>query len=631
MAWDTPNGLGVLFGGLGPFDGATSLQHDSSETWLFNGSRWMQRFPQNTPPRRAVQAMLYDTTRNRVVMFGGRQAPADRDGLPTYLNDTWVYKDDNWTRIESELSPSPRQFPAMAYDSARDSIVLYGGNVLAEDEESFTLIDDTWEFDGEQWISIGTGPKVAKPIMAYDPTLNQTFLIGLNETGTTTVMYRYDVASHTWTSVTPTAFPTCVNDGHMLYRERTGKLTFFGGVCATNTPDGEEVWEWDNAGNKWTKLTLTAGFIRLAGQAVSYDPSRNEIVTFGGTVATGSVVSSGTHILRGNTWRLVLMNSRPAPRSLAPFETDAASNTIWLVSGLDETSSFYHSELWGYRNGQWFEGPPVPAACEAALAAFDTDRGVLVATCTGADTFEWNGTEWKSFPDLKTEPSLRSFSGMVYDPNLKKTVMYGGFRGTNFRNDTWTWNGTEWLEVKAKNDQKPPHRAQMAMWYDPLLKKVVLYGGVGRGSVDDRVTRYSDMWAFNGTGWTKLDVAETPGMRLKPQVAVNPVTGKALLFGGLKAELSPDDPDGKALVQFFTNDTWEWDGSASRWTRIESDPTTREPDVRENGSLAWDPVASRLVMFGGYADGFYRSDVWEWTGTDWVPRLEHGARRRAVR
>lgn len=635
MAWDIPNNVGVLFGGLGPFDGATTLQHDSSETWLWNGSVWLERFPQTTPPRRAVQSMIFDTARNRVVMFGGRQAPSDRDGQPTYLNDTWAYDGDDWTRIVSAENPVPRQFGAMAYDRTRDRIILYGGNVLAEDQESFTLRDDTWEFDGQQWISMGTGPKVAKPVMGYDATLNQTILLGLNETGTTIVMYRYDVSTHTWASVTPTAMPPCVNDGHMVYRERTGKLAFFGGVCASDTPPAEEVWEWDNAGNKWTKLTLTSPFPRLSGQAVSYDPLRNEVVVFGGTAAFGSVVASETSILRANTWRQPFLSFiprlRPRPRSLAAFATDAASNTIWLLGGLDETSGFYYREFWGYRNGQWFQAPEIPGPCDGPKTAFDSDRGVLVANCAGADTYEWNGTVWKSFPDLKTKPQARQFTAMVYDPKLKKTVMYGGYASNNFRNDTWTWNGTEWTEVKSDNDERPPHRAQMAMWYDPLQQKVILYAGVGRGSVNERATRYSDMWAFNGTGWTKLNVTETPGMRFGPQVAVNAATGKALLFGGLKAELIPEDPDEDAFVQFFTNDTWEWDGAASRWTRLEGDTTTREPDVRENGSIAWDPVGSRLVMFGGYAGGFYRSDVWEWTGQDWVPRLESASRRRSAR
>lgn len=631
MAWDTPNNVGVLFGGIGPFDGATSLQHDSAETWLWNGSRWLQRFPVTTPPQRAVHSMIYDTTRNRVVMFGGRQSAAEREEDPIYLNDTWVYEDENWKRLDSTENPPVRQFGAMAYDRVRDKVVLYGGNVLAADGVTFTPHDDTWELAGDQWTSVSSdGPDVAKPILAYDPTNNQVIMAGLNATGTATVMYRYDAAGHAWVAITPTAMPTCVNDGHMVYREHTGRLTFFGGICALDTPAPEEVWEWDSAGNTWTKLTINT-FSRLAGQAVAYDPLRREVVAFGGTSAFSSVVGSQTNLFRSDQWRGVFLNFRPAPRSQAGFETDAATNTIWLFGGLDETSSFFQTDIWGYRNGQWFQAIGGPASCDGPLAAFDSDRARLVVNCGGSDTYEWDGTAWKAFTELKKEPQIRRFAAMVYDPKLKKTVLYGGFNADNYRNDTWTWNGTEWTELKVDKDERPPHRGQMAMWYDPLQQKVILYGGIGRGSVNDRVTRYDDMWSFSGTGWTKLTVTETPGQRFGPQVAVNPVSGKVILFGGLRAETQPGDPTGKALRQFFTNDTWEWDGTASRWTRIETDPTTPEPDVRENGSIAWDTVAGRLVMFAGYADGFYRSDIWEWTGQDWHPRLEQASRRRATR
>jgi hypothetical protein len=168
------------------------------------------------------------------------------------------------------------------------------------------------------------------------------------------------------------------------------------------------------------------------------------------------------------------------------------------------------------------------------------------------------------------------------------------------------------------------------MWYDPLQHKVIVYAGIGRESLNERVTRYSDMWAFNGSGWAKLDVPETPGMRFGPQVAVNPNTGKTLLFGGLLARPRTDDPTGEKLQQIFANDTWEWDGTTSRWTHLTTSDTTPEPEVRENGSMAWDPIAQQLVLFAGYAEGFYRSDVWAWTGTDWLPRIEGGPRRRSV-
>src|SRR5690349_18796192 len=180
MVWDAPNNVGILFGGLGPFDQATSLQHDSAETWLWNGSRWVQRFPATTPPSRAVQSMVFDTTRNRVVMFGGRRAPVERDGAPSFLNDTWVYENENWRLIESAENPPARQTAGIAYDRVRDRVVLYGGNVLADDRESFVTRYDTWEFDGSQWTLISNeGPKVAKPILQYDAVRNQTIMIGL--------------------------------------------------------------------------------------------------------------------------------------------------------------------------------------------------------------------------------------------------------------------------------------------------------------------------------------------------------------------------------------------------------------------------------------------------------------------
>ena len=632
MAWDTPNNVGILFGGLGPTDrGATEVQHDSAETWLWTGARWVQRFPETAPPARSLHGMTYDTTRHRAVIFGGRVAQEEKQKDPTYLNDTWVYANDNWSHIESDAKPVARQHAAIAYDRVRDRVMLYGGNVLNPNGEQFDLFSDTWEFDGTQWhevIAGTTGPKVAKPLMEYDAKRNQMILIGLNETGTEKVMYRYNVASHAWDVLTPATMPTCVNDGHLVYREHAEKLIFFGGVCATQTPTGEEVFEWD--GTNWTKLTINV-WSRLSNQAVAYDPLRREVVAFGGTLALGTVIGSHTHLLRNLEFRQVFESHRPGPRSQAGFETDPATNTIYLYGGLDETGTFYHTDLWGYRNGQWFRLDSGPNTCDNPLAAFDTDRGKLVVTCTGSEVFEWDGTAWKTFAELQKKPSSRAFSAMAYDPILKKTVMYGGFLGNNYRNDTWTWDGTAWTEVQMDGDERPPNRAQMAMWYDPLLKKVVLYAGIGRGNINQRVTRYSDMWAFSGTGWTKLNVSQTPGMRFGPQVEVNPVTGKTMLFGGLVAAPHPDDPTGKALIQFFANDTWEWDGAASTWTRLSTDAIGPDPDIRENGSLAWDPVGNRMVLFAGYAEGFYRSDLWEWNGQDWTPRLEPGGRRRAVR
>lgn len=266
----------------------------------------------------------------------------------------------------------------------------------------------------------------------------------------------------------------------------------------------------------------------------------------------------------------------------------------------------------------------MPLECITPATAFDSNRQVLVVVCGGRDVFEYNGTEWKSFPDINKEPDVRRFAGFAYDETLKKTVLFGGYTDSTavFRNDTWTWDGTTWTEVK---NNRPTQRSLMAMWYDPLLKKTVVYGGIGRPDLDTRVTRYEDMWSFSGTGWTKMSVSVTPGARLGPAIAADPRTGKVLLLGGLRAEKIGEDQE--SIRQFYDNDMWQWDGAASTWTKLSPGVL---PPARENAMLAWDPIAEEMVLFGGYHGGLYYSDVWIWNGLTWTPVEAPTGRRRAA-
>lgn len=624
MAYDTQNKVGVLFGGRGAFDGATSLAHNSSETWLWTGAAWIQQFPLNHPSARGAHTMTYDPVHGRVYLFGGRQEATERDGEPTYLNDTWFWKDGGWTRVDTADAPSQRHFAGLTYDRDRDRLVLYGGNGYAADGVTLQARFDTWEFDGTNWTQVVTdAPKVAKPVLVYDATAKQVIMLGVNETGLAPVMYRFDAAARTWIQVTPEALPTCVNEGHLMYQEQNGRLLFMGGVCPVGTPGLEEVYEWN--GTTWTKVTTTNTIARGVGQAVVYETLRQRIVVFGGTSAFDNALGSATTILQDGRWTMSFSTTRPFPRSLSAFVTDPDREIVWLFGGLDETSSVYFGDLWGYRNGQWFRNaaPDGPGdGCETPLSSYDTDRSRLVVTCGGSQVFEFDGATWKKFTDLKKAPPARFYARMVYDRKLKKTVLFGGYATGNYRNDTWTWNGTEWTELSISGD-KPPHRGLMAMWYDPLAQKTILYGGFGRPHVNENITRYADMWALDGNRWTKLNPALTPGPRFGPQVAVDPATGKVLLFGGLRSEEIDED----SIRQFFDNDTWQWDGSASTWTRLEP---ARRPPARENGMLAWDPVAEQMVLFGGYANGFYFSDVWTWNGANWVPQIESVTRRRSA-
>src|SRR6266446_8004391 len=63
----------ILFGGsTAPDSGATKLVYEFDDTWEWTGNRWVQRFPATSPSARGSQGMVYETSRSRILLFGGR-------------------------------------------------------------------------------------------------------------------------------------------------------------------------------------------------------------------------------------------------------------------------------------------------------------------------------------------------------------------------------------------------------------------------------------------------------------------------------------------------------------------------------------------------------------------------------
>jgi hypothetical protein len=72
---------------------------------------WTQVTTASSPSARYTHAMAYDSVRGKVVMFGGN----DGSGTSGHFNDTWEYDGVNWTQVTTAISPSVwrlrRQFP----------------------------------------------------------------------------------------------------------------------------------------------------------------------------------------------------------------------------------------------------------------------------------------------------------------------------------------------------------------------------------------------------------------------------------------------------------------------------------------------------------------------------------------
>lgn len=598
MVYDPVTTHSVLFGGATPFDTATRLTYDLSDTWVWTGDRWLQIFPATSPTPRSTHTMVYDAKRARVTIFGGRS------GKET-LADTWVFERGDWKKIETPTAPSPRTFAGAAYDPVTERVLLFGGTTTSADGKTTTNHTDTWEFDGTSWRQVAaTGPTVIKPLLEHDASRDQMVMLGIDSAGKT-LMYRYDRAAGAWNEVKPEALPACVNEGSLAYDATKQVLTALEGICADTGFTGV-TWEWN--GENWVKLETKNPGPRQAGGAATFDAARQQIIFYGGTPLIANPTSTMWKLAEGD-WATVIDTTSPSPRSLFGFQADPARGVIWLFGGIsDESGSL--DDLWRYQNGFFHKitAEKGPTSCGGANTAFDTDRSKLVVLCTDSSTFEWDGTEWKGFPDLKTKPPGRRFSSMIYDKTLKKTVLFGGYDEINYMQQTWTWDGTAWTEVKR---DRPHRRILTSMWFDPVLKKTVIFGGLGRKSEEGRVERFNDMWSFDGNGWTEIkNVASVPSPRYGAQAGVDPRRNRVLLFGGLRTETS-----GVTQTQVYADDFYEWDGTA--WKRI---TTATVPPARENGRFEYDPLTGEMVLFGGYA-GYLLSDIWLFNGTDF--RVKH--------
>lgn len=625
IAFDEESGVGVLFGGRGLDDPATGLTHATDETWTWVRNHWVQQFPLQRPPARSDHAMVYDSSRGRVILFGGRKEATVVRQKFTLLGDTWAWQDGEWLDLAPGNAPPARSFPGLAYDRDRDRVILFGGFDYTADGKSLQALSDTWEFDGHDWTRVSdSGPEVSKPLLVFDAERHQTLMLATG-TDIKPAMYRWNSETSAWESVTPTLLPPCVNEAQLVYQVHNARPLVAGGLCGGSS-FLEETYEWD--GTTWVKITTTPTF-RAVNSAMGYDTATQQVVRHGGYPSFQATPEAVTSLYRTGTWREARSSSNPNARSMPLFRRDPVRDVIWMLGGLSQYSYGsrieYLDEFWRYRDGTWsvVTADKTPSSCVTPTGAFDTDRGVLVVLCEGSTVFEWDGVAWKTFSNLSPTPTHRRFGGAVYDQTLKKIVMFGGYDSVgNYRQDTWTWNGTGWSEVKPKN--KPQHRAQPVMWYDPLAKKTIVYSGAGRKSIEDHATRYSDMWAFDGTNWTELTKTAAPGIRFAPQIAVDPNSGKVIVFGGLRATI-----DDKARVtQFYDNDLWIWDGSSNGWTELQPG---NAPAPRQNGALEYDAASGRFVLFGGFAGNFYFSDRWHWDGENWtvVPDVPSFRRRSA--
>lgn len=224
-----------LFGGGGPGNGPVF-----NELWRWNGASWSQVVVPSPPPRGGA-AMAFDVARNELVLFGGLGATNQ------VLGDTWVFDGALWTQRAPAVSPPARTKHGMAYDIVGAETLLFGGITT-------WTADDTWRWNGSNWALVPVPfprPLVAQPSLAFDVERGRVTLTG-NVNNHELGAWYFD--GSTWIPITPLSVPldaesqavgwpyrgsTMIVDYDSVLSLRAGPadVEHYGAACSASSPD----------------------------------------------------------------------------------------------------------------------------------------------------------------------------------------------------------------------------------------------------------------------------------------------------------------------------------------------------------------------------------------------------------
>ncbi len=232
---------------------------------------------------RSFHAMAYDSLRHRVVLFGGYNGA-------TQVNDTWEW-DGTWSPITSNTTPPPpRHGHALVYDPQRQRVVLFGGSANSG------RMNDTWEWDGTSWVQ---PPVLNAPPMRYHHALT--------------------------------------------YDSLHQRVVLFGGINDAQILN--DTWELN--GNIWSQVIGTGPSIRYS-HALAYDNERDRVVLFGGW--NGVTQYSDTWVLNGATWQEITGGTVPQARAYHAMTYDEQHRNVVLFGGQSREN---FNDTWVWNGATW--------------------------------------------------------------------------------------------------------------------------------------------------------------------------------------------------------------------------------------------------------------------------------------
>jgi PKD repeat protein len=307
------------------------------DTWVTSAGNWTELSPAMTPGPRSSAAAAYDPSLLGVVVFGGY----NYNSASPYMNDTWLFKDGNWTPLPTSVAPSVRSESAMAYDPSLGELVLFGGR------DSSGYLNDTWVYGASGWSQLSVSqapPPLSGGAMAFDANISELVLYG-GGNATENFNATWTLNDIAWSPLVTPFSP----GGQYLVSMTTlpnGTVLLCGTLNGTSlTPP---IVAWEISGGGWVPVGGDSGPSSRAGAAMTYDSTDGYALLFGGRYFYGG---AGEESLN-DSWAFDTMSAHLLPfasTGFAPFALTPAANVT--AGPLTSEGASTLTYLWSFGDG----------------------------------------------------------------------------------------------------------------------------------------------------------------------------------------------------------------------------------------------------------------------------------------
>jgi MYXO-CTERM domain-containing protein len=591
----------VLFAGFG---NKTQL----SDLWTWDGATWTKQNTGDIFAARASPLVAWDAKREEVVIHGGY------DFNYSFLQDTWVWDGRTLTERARVGPPVPSRsdyyYSALHQNAAQDLAIYTDGQELwrwvgnqwqldaAEGGRARPVFSSTpalaWDELRQEEVALGTvGDHVEawarsatgwKPIAAPDPAF-----VGA---GLTWDPFRQQVLCFGGIANGPRAPSTLVREvdagGATSWR-----VVFVGGPTGFHQQrhaaqvdslhrsvvvlDSRASWSWD--GTTWTRTDRAVPVDRIRPNVVT-DPDTSDLLVFGGfELTTGGTRPVGDPLVgNGTTWSVPTSAfEQPSPRAYSLSVWDPKERHGILFGMSPETRK---DELWFWTQAGFSKVAKTgPWPSVNGNMIWDPGSQTVIYETEGA-TWRLSGSTWS----LIGPSPLSSSAKLVSDPERGQVLAFGGFKRdsiTTAINETWVWKQDHWVQYTGA---APPARGYVSMAFDPVRKRIVMFGGIVYVS-GGQPASVGGTWLWDGTRWehVALPPAVEPPPRAEHHMIWDSTRSRVLLVGG------------SDITNAFS-DAWGWDGE--RWSLLAG--SELGPHGFRSGVLVASPKTNKIVGFGGY-------------------------------